>query len=348
MPRPDFPRSLFSCRPLSEAVRGVDLLALASRSSRTTGAARGTPDAFEARVPRGGSGALGPWFALALGAVSFGCAKVPPPKFPAPSATELVQEARLGMACGTGIQAQASIDAFGKDGRVRGDMMLLASAPDRMRMDVVVPFGAAVMTLTSDGKTFALADLRQKLFFRGDPTPCNIARFTHVALPGHVLVSLLRGEVPRLAGESEPSELAWNSKGYYTVTRMSPSRSRETFHLGLHPDDVAKPWGQQRFRLLHVDVSRQGRMEWEADLDEYASAPMATPRIDPDGIDAPLPPSGPVCTAEAPRRLHLQVPETDSDVRMRYREVTWNPPLPAEVFEQATPDAMTERWVRCF
>src|SRR4029077_16513344 len=112
--------------------------------------------------------------------------------------------------CGVAVQSNAKIDHFGEHGRVRGDLMLFAARPARLRMDVVSPFGVALATLTSDGARFAMADLREKAFFEGPATACNIARLTTVPVPGHVLVDLLRGEAPVLKHDGAAATMIWD------------------------------------------------------------------------------------------------------------------------------------------
>jgi len=78
-------------------------------------------------------------------------------------------------------------------------------------------------------------------------------------------------------------------------------------------------------------------------------AAMAKERIDVDGIDPPIPPSGPLCEAELPRRLHIEVPDQNEEVDFRYKEkdLMWNPPLPDGIFEQAVPAGLEVVPVRC-
>lgn len=96
-------------------------------------------------------------------------------------------------ACGNAVQATAKIDHFGQQGRIRAELLLFAARAERIRMDVVSPFGVALATLTSDDARFSLADMRGRRFFVGPASACNIARLTTVPLPGHALVDLLRG-----------------------------------------------------------------------------------------------------------------------------------------------------------
>ena len=106
---------------------------------------------------------------LLLGALA-GCARAAPPsRFP--DAQALLARLHDTQKCSRGLSGEGKIDYFGKEGRVRGSLLFMASSPDRVRLDVVSPFGATVSTLTSDGEQFSLYDLRQKLFLRGTATP---------------------------------------------------------------------------------------------------------------------------------------------------------------------------------
>jgi len=113
-------------------------------------------------------------------------------------------------ACGNAIQAGAKIDHLGEQGRIRAELLLFAARADRIRMDVVSPFGVALATLTSDGRRFGLTDLRDKVFYEGPARACNIARLTTVPVPGHVLVDLLRGEAPVLRHDASAATIGWD------------------------------------------------------------------------------------------------------------------------------------------
>jgi hypothetical protein len=250
-------------------------------------------------------------------------------------------------ACGNAVQGNAKIDHFGDQGRVRGDLLLFAARPARVRLDAVSPFGVTLATLTADAQRFALADLRDKIFHQGAPTACNIARLTSVAVPGHVLVDLLRGEAPVLRHTPEAATIAWDKGGYWVLGIPSSREAREEIHLAPRPDDWTKPWESQRMRVLDVRVVQQGYVLYHAELADHAAAPTSGPRIDPDHIDPPIPPSGPPCDAEIPRKIHVEVPVPTSDVRFQYQQISWNPPLPAGVFEQTPPPGMRVDMVTC-
>jgi len=250
-------------------------------------------------------------------------------------------------ACGNAVVANAKIDHFGEHGRVRGDLMLFAARPARIRMDVVSPFGVALATLTSDGTRFALMDLRERALYTGPASACNIARLTTVPVPGHVLVDLLRGEAPVLVHTPQSATMAWDAHGYWVLRLASTREAREEIHLAPRPEDWTRPWEQQRMRVLDVRIEQQGYVLYHAELSDHSPAPTAGPREDPDNLEPPVPPSGPVCDAEIPRKIHVEVPYPEADVRFVYQQVTWNPPLPQGTFDQPIPPGVRIEHVTC-
>jgi hypothetical protein len=274
-------------------------------------------------------------------------AHVAPPASSPPSADAALARMHATFACGNAVQASAKIDRLGEGGRIRGDVMLFAARAARIRMDVVSPFGVALATLTSDGDRFALADLRGKRFLFGPATACNIARLTTVPVPGHVLVDLLRGEAPVLKHDAAGATILWNPAGYWLLTILGANEAREEIRLAPRPDDWARPWDRQRMRVLDVRVQQQGYALYHAELDLQAEARTATPREDPDNLAPPIPPSGPPCDAEIPRKIHVEVANPDSDVRFLYSDLSWNPPLAEGTFDQPIPAAMKVERVSC-
>jgi len=278
------------------------------------------------------------------------CARsIAPPASAPPNAEAALTRMRDTLACGRAIQASAKVDHFGERGRVRGEVLLLAARPARIRMDIVSPFGVALATMTSDGARFSLADLRERRMYVGPASACNIARLTAVPVPGHVLVDLLRGQAPVLRHEPHGPALtiAWSTEGYWVLTISGANEAREEIHMAPRAEDWARPWQLQQMRVLDVRVLQQGYVLYHAELGDHSPAPMATPREDPDGLAPPLPPSGPTCTAEVPRKIHIEVIDAESDMRILYQQVLWNPPLPRGTFELPMTPGMPVEPVTC-
>lgn len=275
-----------------------------------------------------------------------GCG-TPPPASRVPNARAAVDRVHATQDCGIGVHASAKIDHFGKEGRFRTDVLAYAIWPARLRMDVVSPFGVTLATLTSDGERFTLFDMKDKRFFYGPAQACNIARLTSVPLPGHVLVSILRGEAPVLRHDPSNTTITWDSDGYYVVTIRGAHDTEQRIKIAPHPADFKLPWDQQRLRLVEVEMKQEGIVLYRAELEDHKAASMDKPRVDPDGIDPPIPTSGPTCTAELPRTIHVKVPYKGADVLFRYENVTWNPPLPEGIFTQPVPPGVGVEQVTC-
>jgi hypothetical protein len=296
---------------------------------------------------RRGKADLRSWHSLTLTLLATGCAHVAPPPSAPPSADAAIARMRETFACGAGVQAGAKFDQFGKEGRLRGEVMLFAIRPADLRMDIVSPFGVTLATLTADGRRFALSDLREKRFLTGRASACNIARLTSVAVPPSAFVGLLHGEAPVLRHAPEGAAIAWSPRGYWVLSIAGTNDAREEIHLAPRPEDWQRPWAEQRMRVLDVEVEQQQFVLYHAELSDHAAAPTAKPREDPDDLAPPIPPIGPRCDAEIPRKIHLEVPNPDTDVRFEYQELFWNPPLLDGTFELSPTPGLAVEEVSC-
>lgn len=291
---------------------------------------------------------VGRVLALSLACATFACNRPPPPS-QFPTADAALGRMHACYDCSLGVQGTAKVDLVTQQGRVKGDVYLFAVTPDRVRFDVVSPFGATIYTLTADGRDFKLADQQQKTFFHGPATACNLARFTQVPVPGHALVSLLKGEAPVLVHSPDATSITWDGGGYYVLTIPSKNEAFEEVRLGVHPDDFDKPWQEQRVRVLGVRVAQAGVDLYDAELDDHRPIETAAARVDEEGIDDPIPPSGPACQSEIPHTIRFRVPHTEDDVLFQYvkGEAKWNPPLIDGTFTQPVPGGMRRAFVEC-
>lgn len=240
---------------------------------------------------------------------------------------------RASVACSRGLTGEGTFDYFGDEGRIRAKSLYVVARPKRLRFDVISPMGGVLSTLTSDGQYFAYSDLRERTFLRGPADECNLERALKVPLPPEALGELLTGQAPILVHEPEQATLGWDA-GAYVLHIDSEHAATEQVRLVPRDEDWQRPWQEQRVRVLDVRVSQQGLVLYEARLDEHRSAKTAEPRIDPDGIEPDLPPSGPSCDAEVPRRVRFVVPGAGRDIVFVQNDVRHNPPLAPGLFQQ--------------
>jgi hypothetical protein len=281
--------------------------------------------------------------------IAWGCQRVAPPPSRFPTAADAIARVKASYQCERGVKGEARIDHFSDQGRVRGKLLLFASQPDRLRFDVMSPppFNSIVSTLTTADRRFALADLRERKFYEGPATACNVARLTAVALEAHVLVSLLGGRAPLLVHRDGDLGIEWNYEGYYVIRIPSTRGAFEELHVAPTPADYQKPWMSQRLRVLDVRVAQQGIELYHASMGAHEWANTAPPQVDPDGLEPAVMPSGPACSVEIPRKIHIEVKEREQDVLFRYDDVKLNPPLPSGVFTQSMPEGMERIRVEC-
>ena len=300
------------------------------------GVARGS------RLPAGVARLCQGAFGLAL---LMGCTRSPPPS-QFPTADAALDRMHESYACSRGIQGEAKIDYFGDEGRVRGNVLYKSMLVDDLRFDVFSPFGVTISTLTSDGESFALYDLQQKTFFSGPANTCNVTRFTRVPVPPHALAQMLRGEAPVLVHTPQQAKIVWES-GRYVVRIQSKHQATQEIHLEPRDQDWLKPWNQQHVRVLEVSVTQQGIDLYRAELADHEPAHSSKGWEDPDGLGPGVPPSGPACQAEVPRRMRLEVPDTDQDLILRVKEATHNPPILPGTFRQSPRAGVRVRYSAC-
>lgn len=258
---------------------------------------------------------------------------------------------RAGLSCSRGLQLEAKADYFESSRRVRGTLEVITASPESVRIDVVSPFGVNVSTLTSNGERFSLYDLQSRKFWWGKASACNLARFTRVSLPPFVLAELLRGEAPVLKHTPAQASLhfsnSWFGTGHYEIELTGNNQSSELIQLTPASEDWDLPWEQQRLHVTNVAVWQAGQKLYEVMLEGHAPAKSAQPREDPDGLEPPVMPSGPPCTADVPRRIRFVSPSTDTDFILSYSRVEHNPPLVSGVFEQPVPGGVQSMQSEC-
>jgi hypothetical protein len=295
-----------------------------------------------AALARRPAGLLGQIGLLCLGLACHRAA--PSSRFPSPR--QAIDAMRSSQACSRGLTGEGTFDYFGDEGRVRAKSLYVVARPARLRFDVVSPLGGILSTLTSDGQSFAFSDLRARQFLTGPADECNLEQALKVPVPPEALGELLTGQAPILVHRPEQARLQWES-GAYVLRIDSEHAAAEEVHLVPRDEDWERPWQQQRLRVLEVRVVQQGLVLYEARLDEHRAASTAEPRVDPDGIEPEVPPSGPSCDAEVPRKVRFIVPGAGRDIVFVQGEVHHNPPLLQGLFQQLPAAGMRVRRSSC-
>lgn len=231
------------------------------------------------------------------------------------------------------LRAEARVEQWGKKGRVRGTVLMMVERPDRVRFDAVTQFGP-VLTLTSDGDTFALTDLENRRFLTGPTCPANIERLIGIPLAGAEVVRLLFADVPDIA-PGTPVECTDEGR-YRVVAKSSAGATSYEFvvpaaDLGLAPD-------AQRSRLVRV-VHRDagGVLLWRATLSDYQSVSVRGAAAAPSAE----------AKFQMPFDVRIEHPSRHADTQLKFQKVDAGITLPADAFSQSAPPGMVAEQAPC-
>ena len=280
---------------------------------------------------------------LIVASAALGCGSLPPPKSAPPSAELALSSLRHDHGCGTAARAEAVLTLVSPTASFRGDANLLVAHLARLRLEVQTTFGVALLQLAANDE-LAAVDPRNRVFSEGPNDACTLHAWLGLPIPPALLVTVLRGNVPVI--EHESSRIAWRGDGAWELT-LEGQGLVQVIELTVPGDARDAPWDGQRLELRMAEVRYDGRVLWRLETDKHATAPLAPPLVDPDGLDEPVPPSGPACTATLPRRVVLTLPERNASLRLDLRNVAWNPPLTPGAFAMSVPEGFRRERLRC-
>jgi len=112
-----------------------------------------------------------------------------------PTTADLVSAAATRRLAVRSVRAQARLQYTSPVESQRAKQILLAARPDRLRLEVLSPFGA-VFVMTTSGGVLTAWDRGEATVYRGEASADNLGRYAHVDLPISTAVDLLLGTPP--------------------------------------------------------------------------------------------------------------------------------------------------------
>jgi len=103
--------------------------------------------------------------------------------------------------------------------------MIVVQSPDRVRIDVMSPFGPSY-TVAASGDRLRAYDRGEKVLYIGSTTPENLRRYTRVSLRIDVLANLIRGLPPIVSGTDAGHVVAGAGSWVWDVDVAGGSRLR--------------------------------------------------------------------------------------------------------------------------
>lgn len=215
------------------------------------------------------------------------------------------------------LRATAKIDHFANGGeRVRVKVNLLLARGGKLRIEADSPLGGALATLTSDGRTFALLDVRANRFLTGPATACNVARLIRLAIDPDDIVAVLMGGAPL---EGSIKSVAWdpNNGGREVLTLALRDGGEETIKL----DAQERRWDVVRAERHDA----QGHVMWRVTNSNFKD--RSGVRL-PDVEDIEEPPHG-------------------ADAEVKFRSLEPNVEIPGSLFQLPPPSGLTPEPADC-
>jgi hypothetical protein len=255
---------------------------------------------------------LVPMAVLSLGA---SCGGVPRPRDGVRDATEMMRLMGEIRGRAHSLRARGKADHFGPDGRVRGTVYFFVEADGRLRFEALTPLDTAAASLASDGETFSLLDVRERVYYTGPAEPCNIARLLQIPMEGRDVATILLGGTPLIAHSR--ARLDWDDDGFYVLNLTGTDEGvRQRVEIAAD---------RRRLDVLRSVVKRGDDVVWELEHEDLTRV---------SGIPFP-------------KKIHFVNPREDADVLVQYQQIELNPELPDDAWTIPAPEGIPHRRVTC-
>ncbi|MDB4974132.1 MAG: hypothetical protein JWN48_2473 [Myxococcaceae bacterium] len=225
------------------------------------------------------------------------------------------------------LRADAKIDQRGKEGRIRGRILMFVERPDRVRFDAMTQFGPALI-LTSDGQKLALSDFKDNRFMTGPACAKNLGRVVGVALSSAEVASVLLGDAPLIGDASSATQdgLTCGGDGLYKLTRRAADGAHEELSFRVPDSDLQKAPSDQRLYLAAVTLwDAQGKRLYRVRYEDYRR----------------------VGQSELPHTVRIDDFVNDSDALLRLSDVAVDVKVPEGAFVQTARPGLKVEEVAC-
>jgi outer membrane lipoprotein-sorting protein len=176
----------------------------------------------------------------------------------------------------------------------RAKQIIVAERPDRLRLEVLSPFGTVFVLSATDG-TLAAYSRDESTVYRGSASPENLARYAGVDLPIAMAVDLLLGTPP--VGGAEGGVVSRSERGVQLWQNTAQGAQVTWFTALFEP-------------VRYEQRDAEGYVQLRATFDAFASV---------DGM-------------RLPTLLDLELPPSRERIEIMLRDPEVNPVLARSVF----------------
>lgn len=217
------------------------------------------------------------------------------------SADELLKQLQERAAAITGLKARGNVAVSSPQKNYSGNILLTAAKPANLRVDILNFWGQSLVTFVSDGQEMKLLVYGDSKLYRGPSTPANLSRFIPVVVSQEDFLAALTGhlafqqyEKPVLLPSPDPAVYLLELTGRDSQEKVKLTVDAKTLHL------LSIQW-----------FSVQGQETLRAEFSNFLIS---------NGVSGPS-------------EIRLTSADGENQVRVRYRDVTFNAPVAAEAWE---------------
>ena len=205
------------------------------------------------------------------------------------------------------LSGEVSVEIWQKKERIKVRQLFAVKAPSFLRMDTLSPFESPLATLVSDGQWVSLYDQNQGRFFKDTATIDHFEKLSHLRLKPDDLVTLLRGQIPRLVEQG--GEVKWDEKKGLSVLYLEDKA---------HAQSQKIYFEEPSLKVRELKLYQNQVLQVRVQLAKYTSQKQSLPQ-----------------------RLRIHIPIQEIEVNVVLKEYTLNPNLPPEAFQHTAPPHLT-------
>lgn len=229
---------------------------------------------------------------------------------PVGSAADLTQQLADRAKAVATLKARGSVAVTSPQRNYSGNILLTAAKPSQLRVDILNFWGQSMLSFLSDGQEMKLLVYSDSKLYRGPATPENLRRFLPVVVSQEDFLAALTGHIafqnyekPVLLDSPDPAQLRLELTARNGLEKVKLTVEAQTLQM------VSAQW-----------VSPQGQETLRADFGNFlVSGGLA-----------------------GPSEITLASGDRENEVRLRYRNLTLNPPLTASAWELPLSAAVRE------
>lgn len=201
------------------------------------------------------------------------------------------------------LQGDAKLRVVSPQGKGTVSLFVALSRPSLVHLETLDFFGKPLGVLVSNGERFGFYQAEENRFYQGPATPENISRFLPVALPQEELVAIMLGQAPRIPATAKALTLDRGEGAY----RLTLTHGEVTQTLLIDPAS---------HRVLRSQVT--GVRSYNLRFDDFQTTG----------------------TVVFPRTAELMARSVETELEIRYTDVTLNAPPDLTLFEVAAPEGV--------